>query len=246
MRSRRWLVLLLAAGCGRVGFDPTPLVGDGGGGDSGDGRRNDAADLCGIPGALFCDGFESPTLDVWTTTTGGAVRHLVPVRTGMAALGTPVDPAVLSSVRVHPFGDVTSGEIHARAWFFVPSGVPLTKLEILGVDDDTASSQILILIDQEEIRVYSELAVVTYTTGVAVTRDRWQCMELNVTISDTAGALSMQIDGVPVTAMSGFDTRPAAGYSAFVVGAKFAFPGQAITELSVDDVVVGTQPIGCN
>lgn len=239
MRRLRPLLVTLslaAWGCGRVGFDAI----------DGDARSGDAvAALCPQPGAFFCDGFESPTFDAWTSRNGGVVQTTSLVHTGAGALVATTDATLQIADVVSAFTPIGSGEVHARGWFYLPSGYPIFKFNLFGLYGSTGA---VIVADQGKLNVFNDgPPAVTLYTNADVPRDRWFCLEVHLTISPTNGTGALNLDGTQLGEMTGWNTVPAAGgYNKLLAGLPFLFPTQdPATTLFLDDVVVGSQPIGC-
>jgi hypothetical protein len=248
---------LIMAGCGRLGFDPGEIANDA----SHDANHDDAqselaaedaasddavVDACaGRAGAIFCDGFEASTLDAWFAATGNPTLQTTLVHGGSGAmLATSDDSHQPANVRTQ-FSPLPSGSIHARGWFYFPSGYALEKFEVLSLNG--TNDNVTVLVDQGELRVFSAASPgTTITTGTSTPRDRWICLEVHVGISGTAGSVTLDLDGMSIGTETGINTLPGGGYGELVTGLNFVFATQPPATLYVDDVVVGTQPIGCS
>jgi hypothetical protein len=191
---------------------------------------------------LFCDGFESPNLaDVWTLA--GGVSTGAP-RTGSASLAAAITSQTrVASAAVRTFGASAGTELFARAWFFVPATSSLAHLNLLSFPGDS-SGDIAVYTSQNELRVWNFAVSGSSSSGLAVPRDRWFCIELHVSIGAT-GAIEVRLDDQPVITRSNELTQLPGGYGWLEVGITWAHPVQPPTSLRVDDVVAATQPIGC-
>jgi len=248
------VVVVLLAGCGRLGFAP-PGGADGAPGDDGDAhgdaRAGDGSSALACqqnPGVLFCDGFEDPGLGAWAQTSGSLVRQTAITHTGTAAARATSDgsqqPAVIN---VAPFNSISSGSLHYRAWFYVPSGFAINKIELFSTNGSGSNLGTVFLVDQEELRVYAEPGLGhTVTTGVTVPRDRWFCIEAHVDVSASNGGMRIELDGTTIGSGSGFATLPTGGYTYLGVGTLFLAAGQSASTVYIDDVAAGTQPLGCS
>jgi hypothetical protein len=243
------VAFVLLAGCGRLGFAPPEVnTYDGGAGDAGPDDGSSVQACPQKPGAVFCDGFEDPSLDAWAQTVGSLVRQTAIVHTGTAAARATTDGSQQpAGINVTPFDDITSGSLHYRAWFYVPSGFAIDKIEMFSTNGSGSNLGTVFLVDQEELRVYAEPGLGhTVTTGVDVPRDRWFCIEVHVDVDASNGGLRLDLDGTTIGSGSGFGTLPTGGYTYLGVGSLFLPAGQSASTVYVDDVAAGTQPLGCS
>jgi hypothetical protein len=128
-------VLVVLAGCGRLGFDAHPT--------DGNSARDTAADSSAS--TFYTDGFEGPTVDpLWmldissgsiaidnTHVHGGASALHVKIVVGGAAVTNP------RATLVRYEGLPITGTIDARTWMYVKSPVPATPfLQVINLADD--------------------------------------------------------------------------------------------------------------
>jgi hypothetical protein len=240
----------LLAGCGRLGF--TERAGDDADGASGRGDTSAGDDSSSLrcdqkPGVLFCDGFEGPNLDGWTDAYGALVRQTAIVHTGTAAARATSDGSQQAAgVGVAPYNGLSTGSLHYRAWFYVPSGFAITKINLFTTYGNTGNDEVVFLVDQEELRVYSARGPRTITSGTTMPRDRWFCIEVHIDIAASNGTVRLDLDGTTIGSGSGFSTLPAGGYTFLGVGTLFLPVGQGASTIYIDDVATGTQPLGCS
>jgi hypothetical protein len=207
---------------------------------------------CGHTGELFCDGFESDDTSAWSGGTEGAVAvQSVNRHGGSFALQVTADGVNHPASLRRPLASVSSGSIHGRAWFFVPSSVMLAKADVLTMSNTSLDLGVVFLVDQNKLVAYDEIASTnaTITSGTPIPSDQWFCVELHVAISTggTDGGISLDLNGQNIAMGDQLNTMlGSTGYNYLELGMKSAQSGQPSVSFFVDDVVVGTQPIGCD
>jgi hypothetical protein len=199
---------------------------------------------CGA-GVVFCDGFESGDVSAWSSAVSGNAKvQGERVHNGSWALQVTTDGARSASVGTS-LRRLATGSFHARAWFFVPSDFVFHKAELLTVDGPPDGVEFIL--DEDEIRAYDDMAATTLTTQMSVLHNQWFCIQLHVGISQSAGTVTLDLNIHQVSAASALDTLPAAdGYTFLDVGIANPTNGQGPATIYIDDVVVSTQPLGCN
>jgi hypothetical protein len=258
---------LLAAACGRVGYDQVHAGGvpiDGQADAAPAGPPDADTDVgrespCGVDRAvLFCDDFEQglpsgpPGAYRLHRERGGvADLSLARAHRGRAALhaGTPAETALAFGWRtVAP--PVSSGGLHARAFVYLPRFAVsrfVGLLELRRADDWTGTQKISVdLVQGDALQLSIRTADRTLVgPAAAFPRERWVCLELAIDVSEAPGAGSVEarVDGAPVVRSPlGLDTRPTDGYGDFLFGLVGADAGG---EVWMDDVVLDDVPIGC-
>ena len=246
VRELYWMIALgLVVGCGQV---ESAQPGDARIADTsiGDTSTGDANPACGHAGELFCDDFESADLSRWSEAPTGALElETTMSHRGRGALVVTTDGSQLAYIgtRIAP---QTTGSLHARAWFFVPSTVALNKIDIYNVNG--SSDGVVFLVDMNELRAYSSPgggAVVV--SGMQAPRDQWFCIEYHIDISRTSGAVKLDLNGTTIgTQSAGIDTLPSDGYVSLTIGMTSVIAPQSPVTFYIDDVAAGTQPLGCS
>lgn len=209
------------------------------------------------PFATFCDDFESGDLVKWTSllqTNSGKVSVVgTKVFDGqnafyaLAGPSTPVNntyPAVGAGARV-TVPVVTSGLLVVRARVFMPRflGDETTFIKAFaknGVDDMNVkiTNGGLVKVDTDIPDAGPEL---TGTKGPPI--DKWFCIEWQATIG-AAGHQRILVDGEEVLAADEYNLT-SQGYDSVQIGFNAA-NGSVTQDIYFDDVVMATQPIGCN
>ncbi len=257
---RAWsLVLVAAAGCGRLGFTEA-VPGDGApGGDSagpGDGARGDTQEV--VCSALFdiCDGFEDGIDTTLWTLDGDATldttfahRGKASVRTHTAAFGANQSSRSMILESQTLAGNPTT--FWVRAWFYMSAlpagdnGLELITAERPGNEGD------YVFVRRTRTTVYSQysLAVRSSTTPAPVAS--WFCAVFKI-VRDTGGAGSLELSGdLPALTLDGTQTDSSTQPMQLVtLGAGFASPNvtdaQPAFDLWIDDVIIHSAPVTCS
>lgn len=206
-------------------------------------------------GRLFCDGLEDPALTAWSSFfdhNGTVARTEERSYRGVGALRSEITASGGYVMGRFAIGGITSGTIHLRAYFYVPSSVTIAKgmsLMQVGFDsspyhhvsfnaDEPTSSSIYISTDSGT----------NWARGMQLPRDRWFCAELVITIAEAPmGQLELWIDGARTAVEMGIDTLSAPrGYERFVVGIPYTELTQTSALAYADEVVYDDEPIGCD
>lgn len=244
-------------GSGRDGSEPS----DAGAGDGGDADAGDGVDAGPVldetscddfhAGAILCDGFEgSPDFARWTEVRGAAAITADLAYRGARSLYAH---STASGVYAYLYSDalpsVTSGEIYARAYLYVPSASALPALTLLHVEEDANPW------DDAEVRIQEDtfgletraVGVTSRRAGPVVPREAWTCVELRVLVSDVGGEVELFVDGASVGVIPEVDTRPASPYGTFYVGITVRDTGTAGTiDLYLDEIVLARTRVGCD
>jgi hypothetical protein len=83
------------------------------------------------------------------------------------------------------------------------------------------------------------------STTLVIPRDRWFCLQIQMTVSPNAGALTMRVDGEIGLEQKNMNTRPAAGVHLLRTGIDWSSGQTEPFEFSVDDLVLATTPVAC-
>lgn len=207
--------------------------------------------------ATFCDDFESGNLVKWTSllqTNSGKVSVVGTKAFGgknalyaVAGPSTPVNntyPTVGAGARV-TVPVVTSGLLVVRARVFMPKflGDETTFIKVFGkngIDDINVkiTNGGLVKVDTDIPDAGPEL---TGTKGPPI--DKWFCIEWQATIA-AAGHQRILVDGEEILAADEYNLT-SQGYDSVQVGFNAA-NGSVTQDIYFDDVIMATQPIGCD
>lgn len=234
---RRGALLLIATGCGRIGFDPGARVGDG--------SPDVAPPACT---ALFCDGFEDVALAAWSgklVENGSSADHFPDFGFHGSSLKAfaPGGSAVAARY-VDVFPAQPPAEAWVRAYVYAPSGATL-DLEPVAIANaaDTVHLVFSLYDDSFDIHAHGIAGDFGLDETMAPPRDRWVCYELHVAIG-AAGAVELYRDGALVLAQPNLDTRPADDLSRVLVGIV-SKPTQPTAAIHVDEIAIDTRRPGC-
>jgi hypothetical protein len=237
-------------GCGRFGFDAADPPGDGRPGNSGDG--GDAPIAGGCPAfALFCEDFESGSLNTntWTTEIVGSSTTMITTsqtHDGTYALDSQsgVQGSAGVSAIARPIGSHSTGTLAARVW--VNAAVPIENFDlVLGFSDALDNNYTTVGGDQFAAWVSSEARTSSGTTDLhsttPTTANQWTCVEL-VFAFGTPPQVQVFIDDAQVVAAAGVTPSPTYTHVRVgnVRGDNLGF------HVFTDGLAVATQRIGCN
>ena len=204
-----------------------------------------------LAGAIFCDGFESDDdFTAWTLPArevdGVLTRVTDVVYRGEAALRSettaPSGRAHLSAA----IPNTTDGELWARVYAYVPASSDVTHFDILQVREDADPYDGVVVAMRDYTFLYvHEISMAAGMAPVA-TRDTWECYEIQVVVSNTAGEIRLFIDGAMVVEATGLDTLPPSGFGRFEVGLMYSSSLQPATAVYFDEAAVGTTRLPCD
>jgi hypothetical protein len=253
----------LDAGTAPAPVDAEPAVGDASA-DVVGGPIEDAA----APGPLgisscyetyatrsLCDGFEAAVGPAWTSQRkeGQVAQSAAQTRVGAGALRASTDVQGGYAFVTRPvFATLTSGTLHLRSYLFVPSGVPIRGIVVHGLAEARPPwGGVSIRLDDSgfELDVHPkepgvDVMFVRATPAVAVARDRWMCLQLEVAIGQ-AGSVRLQVDG-QLAARADLPTLPGTGYQGVSAGIVYSADEQAPVTVWIDELVADRQPIPCD
>jgi len=201
-------------------------------------------------GAIFCDGFESGDFMRWSSSmvTAGAMATLVdtPVYRGARAMnGTAPIAGGSAWVRKLLSPAIASGEIHLRAYVYLPSTVTLSVVvEILTIGNGGDVHTHMALDPDGRVTLISGP---TYSTGLIMPRDRWVCAQLSVVVDPALGRAALALDGMPAGFVNDIPTVPSTGgYPEFGVGLWQGALATTDIGVYVDEVVLDDAPVPCD
>lgn len=241
----RWLanvvpwMAMVASGCGRVGFDPLAE-----GSLDPDGAALDGTACDEIIGAMLCESFEGPAM-LASTQGMAAVDEIHPYR-GQRSLRTSTTGPNQMAWQVGGVLDYRmTGDLYARWYQYIPSSIAIPQMASVHLVEATMPYDGVVFgIHDGTLSVST-----TGTEGVSdiePERDRWLCIQLHVSISQTAGVVESWIDGVPGARVDNSDTLPATGYRNVHAGMYASGLAAEPQELWTDELVVGGSPIPCD
>jgi len=234
----RWLVTVIVLGaCGRLGFDP--LVTN----DTAPAARRDCE---GHEAAVFCDGFEDPTLPKWTVDGQAASMQLVTPAPplGERLLQSDTQGTMQASEAVARFPAIASGTLYVRGWFYVPSGFTVIHFDLLDALS-VGFGGLAVFGYNGNLSLYESTAGALGADGPPLPTDRWMCIELEIQVSDPGNAY-LRLDGSIVASFANIDLLPGSGFETVAVGLPWTDDGQPAVRTYADEIIVDTKPIGCD
>lgn len=197
--------------------------------------------------ALFCSGFEDSGLPEWivlgvpnsTLEPSAEPRH-----SGAFALEAQALVRNGRSRLEGQFARQDTGTIHLRAWLFVEPDAVLDNVHVITLGDvDTPDWGVTFDLYRGELAIETPITA-PVGEGVSIPRGRWFCLQAEIELSDSAGAVRVTLDGQPVVDAQSLDTLPAAGAHSLAVGIDHLAQDQP-ARVFFDDVLVDDVPTRC-
>lgn len=212
---------------------------------------------CGAEGALLCEDFEGLLPSTYSTwgdgeTTAGLVE--CESREGAGSLRIRVVDSGYSQTRMRLGAPVSEGELYARFYLRVEGGGTLPEqlivFELWDQDEGDVTERTTIYLNSEQaLEVYLGASDQTLqaATMTPLARDEWHCLELGISLDDVAGTVVLSRGAMPVVEAAGIDTLPSDPIGVAVLEGV-PTDGNQDTEaiVYIDDLVVGTAPVGCD
>ncbi|MGE0788553.1 MAG: hypothetical protein AB7S26_22950 [Sandaracinaceae bacterium] len=206
---------------------------------------------CGSAAHIFCEDFESGTLDRWSpyVSTGSTVE----VTTEAALSGThslhafssAPEAAAMVYVSAYSAAAPTDQWIRARYLFPARSGPELTFFTLF---DDAFMDGVFLNLDTYTLMgwytPFSMYNVYDDSIGVSIPVDDWVCIEMHVGWG-TSAPIEAFVDGALVSQRTGVNTTDRGVLPNVLFGA-WGYNSVGPREVFVDDVVISTVPIGCD
>jgi hypothetical protein len=204
-----------------------------------------------LASALFCSGFESTDMKPWLPggTGGTATRVTTPAFLGMGALhGASTVKGGAGQLYANVLGGKTSGALYMRGHVYVPSNPAISGTTILAYGESTPpyGGVSLVLLPNQGVQVtVNPGSLAVKSPSVKLPYDKWVCVQIATTISETAGSVTFSIDGATAGHATGINTLPGRGFEIVSAGVVYTPPTQAPVETFVDELAVDTSPIAC-
>jgi len=244
----RWLALVGAIGCGRLGFGVA--------GDASDDARDGATDIAQGCGFDLCDNFETRTLaPVWTTST------MVSLDTTRAHGGAQAVHLQSAALAVGQSQYVELGEMQTlavpathfwvRGWFFL-SALPAAgnAMELVAAEELSGGLGDYVVVRSTDTLLYTKFVAATKSAPAVIPSDTWFCIAFEVLrATNSTGSLALTSDVLPQTTLAPTQTDSQTAIQVIWFGV--AFDGVNVTvpqpalDLWVDDVIVHSAPVTC-
>lgn len=203
----------------------------------------DVLDCGAVDGLLACNTFEADD-PAWTTVVdrGVVVLDDADASGGMKSLHATVAVGGGKAARARSLG--ATDRYYAKFHLNLPTGADATGMSILHLGEAMPP------FEGTNVEIAAgNLGVGVSTAGVfdypmAMPRDRWVCVELELVASDTGGRVILRADGALVTDRTAVDTRPASPFGDVEIGLSYvAAEAASGTTVLVDDLVVASAPL---
>ena len=223
---------LLLTACGRIGFDEVTPV----------------QPLCEVHStALYCNDFDDD--DLKGAFVGGGTFVLG------GALGTPgykftAAPGDMPRLSVDLGRRITTGPVFLSARFLIAEGAPIADFVVLGqlLSNAFTGKVSVDLVTDDRAQIVNSNAVTSLQGEPgSLPRDRWTCFELSVVADRTGnGSLALALDDQLLLGGPTSDpTVDVDGFGKAELGAFASTSNGAAIDITFDDWVVDTSPVGC-
>jgi hypothetical protein len=207
---------------------------------------------CDVPGALLCEAFDAPLRAEYSTWYSGPTTASIQdcrVQRGAGAIRYQSQTFGYAQTHLRLATTVQSGPLFARFYAYVPSQVTIPDyLSVFELWRQDATSDGKISVDMKPNDILDINLTPNGTThsspAGALLRDQWMCITLALEVASAGGSVSLSVNGTRVIDQNGVVTLPSSAISVAVVE---ALPSQDVTslDLTIDDLVVATQPLPC-
>ncbi len=224
-------------------------------GDAGDGGTDECA--AAHAGALICSGFEGESLagewpDRSVSSEATLERSTVRAHSGAASLYATSAAADSLAVVARSFSPLTQGEVHFRAFVYVPAGLPTETMNLFFIGEEPSPNPpqpffgIDFNIEDGAAQLYSPQWTPMRITGAPqIPRDQWFCFRARIAISDDEGVVQVYVGDALAVEASGVDTLPSGGVQRFRAGIDWSSGQDAFFEVFIDDMVLDAEEVGC-
>lgn len=234
------------------GFDAGPPIfrdaGEDAGVDAGGGNG------CDNPAHIFCDDFESGTLSRWSQrVVGGSSVDITELAAHSGDFGVRAT-SMLGGVGGEPgmiFSDAFAGmsvsDQWVRAWFLFQRGTgqETTIMTLSDVGFDTVFFVDVLSLDEGGFYAPYGMMGDSDTFALSLTEDTWFCVEVHIEQGVTDGAFQVFVNGTEVASRIGVNTA-SRGVFPHVAFGSWHFAPSGARLVFVDDIVLSTEPVGCD
>jgi hypothetical protein len=172
--------------------------------------------------------------------------------TGVASLHAATTSINSIAIVTGIFSPITAGTVHFRAHYFIPEGTTVGLFKLAALDGPTdADGRDELNVDinvtgDRSVQVYSQVSRNSYlSTPNAIPEGEWFCLHGSISLSDTAGIVTVGVNGTTVVTTDPEDTLPPSGLGRADFGIGWTQQQQITTNVYVDNIVVDTSPIPC-
>lgn len=207
---------------------------------------------CATPNALLCESFDALLPEAYSTWYGDeevASIQDCEVARGAGALRLQSNTFGYSQTRMQLMSPPTEGPLHIRLFgyfaedFRIPQYMGLLEL---WTSEDGPPKIGLDAIGNDQLEInFSPYAAVHKSAEGVLRRNQWLCLELALDLRTEGGSFTLSVDGEPVIEKTNVITSPG---EPFVVAVIEGGPAEDSTGVNIafDELVIATQPIGCD
>jgi len=207
---------------------------------------------CDVAGALLCEAFDAPLSAEHSTWYSGSMSAAIEdcrVQRGAGAIRYQARAFGYSQTRMRLATSVSAGPLFARFYAYIPSGVTIPDyLAFFELWSEDASSDGKISIEakpDDALEIYLTPNGTTHVSAAgALLRDEWMCLTLALDVAPQGGSVALSVNGTPVNQQGGVVTLPPNPISVAVVEGLPSEDGTDV-DLTIDELVVGTESIAC-
>jgi hypothetical protein len=168
---------------------------------------------------------------------------------GTGAIHYQSPTAGYSQTRMRLAQTVSSGLLAARFYAYIPSGptIPnyLGMFELWDQDTDSSGKVSIEAKPNDTLEVYITPNGTTHLSAVgALLRDQWMCLTLTLGVAASNGSVALSVNGTAVIDDQGAVTALPNPISVAVVEGLPSNDAAGV-DLTIDDLVVATQPLSC-
>jgi hypothetical protein len=205
--------------------------------------------------AIFCSGFERPDLSDWTRSIVVNKAHVEQTDersyAGKGALHASSTDQKSSAVVAEDFDPVANGDLYLRVHLYVPAGLSTKTMNIMflgdfatpdpfkGVDFNLEDGALSTYVPQDSPDRFT-------SNTLTVPRNRWFCMQIQMTVSDKQGMLTIDVDGQTALEQQGMNTKPAAGIHLLRAGIDWSSLQTEPFDYYLDELVLAKTPVACD
>lgn len=196
---------------------------------------------------LFCDDFERGIGWNWSSVENVLLEREPADRESVVARARITPDTPRSMLQLQLPVPIDAGTLAMRSWVYVAPGTEVDEAATIYASTQLPATGDPVL--SLELRPNSGLASTdrlgaeTFSFAPALVPGQWHCLEWQIVVHDREGSITVLVDELPIIQSSLVATRPSAGLSLLGVGLSGG-SGETI-DVSFDDVVFATAPIGC-
>lgn len=212
---------------------------------------------CQVEGALLCEDFEGLLPEVYSTwgdgeSTAGLAE--CGAAQGSGALRIDAIDGGFTQTRMRLGTPVSGGEVHARFYLRVEvdSVLPaqLIVFELWDQEEGDVTERTTVYLNQQqalEVYVGASNQTLQAETEEPLAVGAWHCVELGMSLDDATGTVSLSLGETRLLSVANIDTLPSDPISVAVLEGVPAEGSQDThATFYLDDLIVGTAPIGCD